>query len=112
MLYEVITVVALLDTARQQQSSDRLPEAAASLERALRIEPRNPRIWYELAVVRFRQGQLDQAEQLALKSDALAASDGALRARNWRLIALVRLKRGDRAGSEQARQQAESLERY
>ncbi|MDD3448552.1 MAG: tetratricopeptide repeat protein [Gammaproteobacteria bacterium] len=103
-------VVALLETAREQQNADRLAEAAASLERAVRIEPRNARVWYELATVRFRQGQLQQAEQLARKSDALAGPDNTLRARNWRLIALVRMKLGDNAGAVSARRQAEELE--
>lgn len=104
-------VVALLDTAQRQQQADQLGEAAASLERALRIDPNNARVWHELAVVRFRQGRSDQAEQLALKSESLAGADADLRARNWRLVALVRQKRGDLPGAEQARQQAESLER-
>jgi tetratricopeptide (TPR) repeat protein len=102
-------VVALLDSAYQQQESGSLSEAAASLERALRIEPRNAMVWHQLAVVRFRQGQLDQAEQMALKSEALAGTDNPLRARNWRLIALVRQQRGDAAGARAAQSQADAL---
>lgn len=102
----VPAVVALLDTATQQETSGHVAAAAASLERALRIQPENPWTWYRLAVVRFRQGQLDQAEQLARKSDTLAGPDHDIRARSWRLIALIRERQGDRTGAEAARQRA------
>ncbi|HVL35497.1 MAG TPA: tetratricopeptide repeat protein, partial [Burkholderiales bacterium] len=71
----------------------RLAEAGASLERALRIEPRNPRLWHELARVRLAQGQFAQAEHLAARSNSFAAGDGTLRAQNDKLIAEARAAR-------------------
>ncbi|MGH8691578.1 MAG: tetratricopeptide repeat protein, partial [Burkholderiales bacterium] len=68
--------------------------AAASLERALRIEPRNPRLWHELAQLRFRQRDYAQAESLATRSDTWAGNDGELRAANQRLIEEARAARG------------------
>ena len=102
-------VVALLETAERQQAEGQLASAAASLERALRIEPQSAWTWYRLAVVRFTQGRLEQAEQLARRSDALAGKDNEVRARNWRLIALIREHRGDQAGAKAARQRAQAL---
>jgi len=102
-------VAGLLDAARADVASGRLPNAAASLERALRIEPRNPRLWAELARVRFKQGDYAQAESTARRSNSWAGSDNALRAENWRLIAQAREARGDGDGARSALEQAERL---
>jgi len=67
-----------------------LTASAASLERALRIEPNNAGLWSRLAEVRLRQGDTAQAEQLALKANGLAGADGALRARNDKIVAQAR----------------------
>ena len=60
-------------------------------------------------MIRFQQGRLEQAEQLARRSDSLAGKDNEIRARNWRLIALIREHTGDNAGALAARQRAETL---
>lgn len=87
---ENIAVAGLMETARADVAAGRLANAAASLERALRIEPRNPRLWNELAQVRLRQGQYAQAESLAARSNSWAGNDSALRADNARIIAEAR----------------------
>ncbi len=58
-------VLAMLTTAQQQQGSGDLNSAAASLERAQRIAPREPQVLYRLAQVRLAQGDAAQAEQVA-----------------------------------------------
>lgn len=103
-------VVALLENARQDTAAGKLDSAAATLERALRIEPRNASLWHQLARVRLNQGQSGQAIQLANKSTALAVDDNALRAANWRLIGQARAERGDHAGAEAAFAKAEELD--
>ena len=100
-------VVALFDGARADSAAGRLSNAAASLERALRIEPRNPRLWQELARVRLAQGDWAQAESVARRSNSWAGGDAALRAENWRLIAQAREARGDSAGAKAALEAAE-----
>lgn len=102
-------VLALLDRADQQYAARDLDAAAVSLERALRIEPRNPRLWHRLAAVRLDQGQLDQAMQLAAKSNSLAGYDRSLQLRNWRLIASARYAKGDIDGARAAEARAEAL---
>jgi len=67
-----------------------LSASAASLERALRIEPNNAGLWSRLAEVRLRQGDTAQAEQLALKANGLAGVDAALRTRNDKIVAQAR----------------------
>jgi predicted Zn-dependent protease len=87
------TVVALLSQARYQQNAGNPERAAAVLERALRIDPKNARLWYELARVRLLQGKLSLAESLATKSNALAGHDEELREDNGRIIDAVQQQR-------------------
>ncbi|HEB92791.1 MAG TPA: tetratricopeptide repeat protein [Gammaproteobacteria bacterium] len=61
-------------------------QAAALLERALRIEPRNAWLWHHLATLRFRQGRYAQAVSLANKSSSLVPGNTALQEKNRRLI--------------------------
>ena len=103
---ENIAVAGLMESARADAAAGKLPNAAASLERALRIEPRNPRLWHELARVRAQQGQHAQAENVAVRSNSFAGDDRALRAENWKLIAETRKARGDSEGARQALEQA------
>ena len=104
---ENLAIAALMDGARADAAAGRLTNAAASLERALRIEPRNPRLWQELARVRLKQGDYAQAESTAARSNSWAGSDNALRAENWRLIAHAREARGDAEGAKGALEAAE-----
>ena len=100
-------VLALLDQAQAQRSAGQMEAAGASLERALRIEPRNPVLWQELARVRLDQGQYRQAENLAAKSNALAGDDKSLRPENWRIIGQARSLLGDVQGAKAAFERAE-----
>jgi len=100
-------IASLVTGARADVAAGRLTNAAATLERALRIEPRNPHLWQELARVRLRQGDYAQAESVAARSNSWAGSDGRLRAENWRLIAQAREARGDAAGARAALDAAE-----
>ena len=95
-------VTVLADAARMDAANGKLDAAAASFERALRIEPRNPALWHELAKLRLQQGQYQQAEGLAAKSNGWAGDDRTLRAGNWRIIGQARLKRGDYPGAQSA----------
>jgi Tfp pilus assembly protein PilF len=99
---ENIAVAGLMETARADAASGNLAGAAASIERALRIEPRNARLWHELARVRLKQGQYAQAENVAARSNSWTGDDRALRAENWRLIAESRRARGDTDGAKAA----------
>ncbi len=106
---ENVAIAGLMESARSDAAAGRLPNAAASLERALRIEPRNPRLWQELARVRLKQGDYAQAENLAQRSNTWGGTDNRLRAENWRLIAQCRQARGDSEGALKAQTLAEQL---
>lgn len=83
-------VLAMLQQAERQSQTHKLGVAVATLERALRLEPRNPLIWHRLAVVRLKQGRLAQAADLAAKSNALLGENDPLRAQNDAIIAKAR----------------------
>jgi len=99
-------VSGLVETAERQKRSGDMTGAAATMERALRIEPRNAHLWNQLAEVRLEQGQFAQAEDLASKSNALAAADRDLRRNNWLLIAKARRSVGNSAGARLAENKA------
>jgi hypothetical protein len=83
-------VRTLLQQADSQRGSGDLTAAAATLERALRIEPENPYVWNRLAHVRYKQGQAGLAGELAAKSNAFAGTDDAIKRDNDSLIARSR----------------------
>ena len=68
---------ALLEQGRQQSAAGDYARAAASVERALRIEPGNPYLWLELANIHRASGNAAQAEANARKALSLAGPDRA-----------------------------------
>ncbi|MBR9885867.1 tetratricopeptide repeat protein [Marinobacterium lacunae] len=99
-------VVALLDTANRNTQGGDLRAAQNSLERALRIAPRDPQVYYQLADVQRRLGQFMQAEQVALKGVNVANGQPTELRRLWSLIALIRSDAGNGAGARAAQQEA------
>jgi len=83
-------VSTLLVKVEIQESQAHWERAAALLERALRIEPRNAQLWHRLAKIRLQQGRYAMAESLAQKSNSLAKDDEALKRRNAELIEIAR----------------------
>ncbi len=95
-------LLALMEEAETETASGNLDTAAATLERAIRIQPRKPELWQKLAEVRLKQHQPGLAEDLAKKSNLLAKGDAALIRKNWGIIADARRKKGDMEGAAQA----------
>ena len=95
-------VIALLDQSQTDNDAGRREAAGAALERALRIEPRNPWLWLELAQLRLAQGQYAQALTLAGKANSFAGHQPRVQAENWQVIGKARVALGDSAGAEQA----------
>lgn len=85
-------VTDMLKKAERLVKAKKLGSAVATLERALRLEPKNPMIWHRLALVRQQQGRLAQAADLAAKSNALLGENDPLRIQNDGLIVKVRKK--------------------
>lgn len=95
-------VLDLLEQADLQASEGNRESAVATLERALRIAPREPEVYYQMARVRLDMGEAREAEQLALKAVDLAP-DAIIRRDSWNLVATAREAAGDTAGATAAR---------
>lgn len=67
-------VVGLLEQGQNHANYGEYALAKSKLERALRIEPQNPFIWYALAQVNFAEDQYAEARNLAQR--ALSFSSG------------------------------------
>jgi Tfp pilus assembly protein PilF len=97
---------ALATQAEQQRQRGDYVGAAATLERALRIQPQEAYLWNQLARVRMEQGRYAQAGNFAQRSNALAKDQPQLKQDNWRMIAISRRSTGDVAGAVQAEEKA------
>lgn len=100
---------ALVTQAHQQAGSGDTAQAAATLERALRIEPDNPLVWIELGRVRLAENNPAQADAMGRKALALATGDAAAQSSAWRLIADALRARGNNGDAADADRRAASL---
>jgi tetratricopeptide (TPR) repeat protein len=78
---------ALVAQSHKQMTGGDFGLAAATIERAMRIEPDNPLLWIELGRVRYTAGDYSQADSMGHKALALATGDVNAQASAWRLIA-------------------------
>lgn len=102
-------VVALISDADRNTTTGNLDSAVATLERGLRIDPRNATLLYKLAEVRLKQSKPRLAEDLAKKSALLAGGDRTLKKRSWLLVAKARKMQGNVAGAKEAELKASTL---
>lgn len=98
--------MSLLGNANTLAQAGHMDAAAATLDRALDLEPRNPFIYQRLAAVRLAEGDNGQAEQLAMKSNSVSDNNPFVEASNWRLIAAARRAAGNTQGASRAQAQA------
>lgn len=100
-------VVALLDKAEQARVSGDLRSAQNNLQRAQRIAPRDPKVYYSLAQTHMSLEDYDLAEQVALKGVSLSSGNNVLLKRFWQLLTEIRLRAGDVSGAEVAKLRAQ-----
>ena len=100
-------VIALMGSARAAQRSGDLQSAQNDLQRAQRIAPRDPNIYFELADTHYQMQDYPLAEQVALKGVSLAGQDRGLLRKFWLLISEIRYASGNNTGGQQAAQQAD-----
>ena len=99
-------VKELLADAGAAESSGDYGQAATLLERALRIQPRDPEILQSLAEVQLQLQDYEQALNFATRSYDIGPRVGEICSRNWRTIGVSREHLGDNPGSVQAEQKA------
>ena len=102
-------VVALLGESERSRKSGDLDSAVVVMERALRIDARNPTLTYKLAQLRLKQAKPQQAEELARKAALLAGNDQDLKRKSWLLIAHARQLQQDINGAKEAKAKAQSF---
>ncbi|MYD99016.1 MAG: hypothetical protein F4X98_16725 [Gammaproteobacteria bacterium] len=96
---------ALVEEASRFVQAGSPGEAAAAIEEAIRVEPRRPELWLQLAALRLQEGLPANAEQNARKA-LLFVRRGSQEERNaWLLIADARAAQGDVAGADAIRDQ-------
>ncbi len=93
----------LLAGARQSVRSGQFSQAEMMLERALRLEPRNARLWHEMAQVKYGQKDYGQVVQFCIKSNSLAGRDYGLIQQNWLLMEKAYIESGQPEKAKQAR---------
>ena len=96
----------LLANARQNVQAGQFNQAEMMLERALRLEPRNARLWHEMAQVKYGQKDYGQVVQFCIKSNSLAGKDYGLIKQNWLLMENAYLQLGEPEKAKQARSKA------
>ena len=99
-------VSRLMASAQSSRQARNWDSAANSIERALRIEPRNAALWSALAEVKYDQGDDRSTLQLAAKSNTLSGQNHQLRRKNWLLMANSHQRLGDDIKAEELRKKA------
>ncbi|MDO8826709.1 M48 family metallopeptidase [Methylophaga sp.] len=99
-------VLALLSDAEKYQQQGDMAAAQSRIQRAQRIAPRDPKVYYQLAQTHYELEDYRLAEQVALKGVSYAQGNNAEQKRFWLLLADIRNKTGDSAGAKTAREQA------
>lgn len=100
---------ALVAQAESQRKTKNFVQAAATLERALRIEPNNPLLWLEYGELRMDESNFAQAENMGRKAVASASGDPRTQAAAWRLIADSLKARNRNSEAQQAYARANAL---
>jgi Flp pilus assembly protein TadD len=100
-------VMALLGNAASQQNQGDIYAAQTSVQRAQRISPNDPNVYYALATIHRDLNDYVLAEQVALKGVSIVRGQAKQLQRFWLLIAEIRQRAGNITGSKQAQKQAQ-----
>jgi len=101
--------IALITDADNHTRAGDLDSAVATIERALRIDSRNPTLTYKLAQLRLKQSKPRLAEDLAKKAALLSASDTTLKKQSWLLISEARKQQKNYYGAKEAKLKADAI---
>ncbi len=99
-------VIALLNEANNYSRQGDLRSAQTSLQRAQRIAPRDPQVYYALANTHLTLQDYVLAEQVALKGVSIVQGQPDQLNQFWNLIAFIREAAGNTSGAKQARETA------
>ncbi len=100
-------VIALLNSAEAAQQQGDFKSAQTTLQRAQRIAPRDPHVYYKLAVTHRNLEDYKMAEQVALKGVSIVQGQREQLRKFWLLIADIRMQAGNITAAEKAQKIAE-----
>ena len=99
-------VKALIADAGAAERNGDYGQAASYLERALRIQPRDPEILQSMAEVQLQMRDYEQALNFSSRSYEIGPRVGEICSRNWRTISVSREHLGDHSGAVEAEKRA------
>ncbi|MDH4020664.1 MAG: tetratricopeptide repeat protein [Xanthomonadales bacterium] len=83
-----------------------LDKASGYLERALRIEPRDPQLLQQMAEIKLQTADYQQALSFAERSYDIGPRVGEICSRNWRTISVAKEHLDDASGANDAEKRA------
>jgi tetratricopeptide (TPR) repeat protein len=99
-------VVQLTESARESELAGDFDQAAILLERALRIQPRDPELLQHMAEVQLQKKNYQQALNFAVRSYDSGPRVGEICNRNWRTISVSRGHLDNKSGAREAEKRA------
>ena len=88
------------------EQAGELDQASGYLERALRIEPRDPQLLQHMAEIKLQKEDYQQALNFAVRSYEIGPRVGEICSRNWRTISVAREHLNDTNGANDAEARA------
>lgn len=92
--------------AKEAEHKGDLALASAYLERAMRIQPRDPQLLQQMAEVKLQKQDYEQALNFAQRSFEIGPRVGEICSRNWRTIGVAREHLKDASGAREAERRA------
>ena len=99
-------VKQLTAQAENAEQAGDLDQAGGYLERALRIQPRDPQLLQHMAEIKLQKEDYQQALNFARKSYDIGPRVGEICSRNWRTISVAREYLNDASGAREAEERA------
>jgi cytochrome c-type biogenesis protein CcmH/NrfG len=100
-----VPTLALLQQSQRAVGEGNLDEAIAYVERAIRMNPRDPELWLRLAELQLSADHPASAAQVARKAIALSGSGTEVQRKAWLVVADSRERQGDAEGAARIRTQ-------
>lgn len=99
-------VKQLTEQASGAEMQGNFDQAGSYLERALRIDPRDPQLLQHMAEVQLQMSNFQQALNFAVRSYDTGPRVGEICSRNWRTIGVAREYLNDSRGANEAEERA------
>lgn len=100
-------VAELTAQASEAEADGNLNQAAILLERAMRIQPRDPELLQQMAEVQLQRGEYSQAVSFATRSHDTGPRVGELCARNWRTMSVAFERLGEVSEARSAKERSQ-----